>query len=309
MMWPVEMAVVVIGLLAMASPTMQLSMKNPLQGAVQKINDLNPPVYAIIVTTTSSEQAFNESGIFISTSSVAYKGRTFLLGTIYGSKFVFVNSPANPSINVAITVEIMAAKFNLLGIIYFGSAGALTDLLSVGQVAVPSAVGSTGLWKWLPYNASKEGLLKFAEFNEPEEGENLLGSVLYEKSKVYVNGTFKESIWIEVTPEWQQIADKIEIDFVFTGLRISSADTYVSNEAYRDFLYKTFETSVVDTSSIAVALGAHTNELPFILFNGVSNYADGGESNSALANTCAVKVLECFIHLLLRRPPPASYDH
>ncbi|XP_057999371.1 uncharacterized protein LOC131178433 [Hevea brasiliensis] len=96
MMWAVEMAVIVMGLMAMASPTMQLSMKNPLRGAIQKINDIKLPVYAIIVTASSSEKAFNESGIFNCNSSVVYKGRTFFRGTIYGHQFVFVNSPTRP---------------------------------------------------------------------------------------------------------------------------------------------------------------------------------------------------------------------
>ncbi|KAF2306683.1 hypothetical protein GH714_020405 [Hevea brasiliensis] len=311
MIWAVEMAVIVMGLMAMASPTMQLSMKNPLQGAVQKINDLGLSVYAIIVTATSSEEAFNESGIFNPDSSVVCKGRTFLLGTIYGRKFVFVNSPDSPAINVAITMEILADKFNLLGIIYFGSAGALNDSLSIGNVAVPNLIGSTGLWTWQPINAPKEGLLKFGEFNYPEKGENWLGSVQYDRSTAYINGTFKERFWIRVTPEWQKIAEEIcEVDSVQVvhGLRISSADTYVNNEAYKNFLYNTFKTSVVDKSSVAVALGAYTNELPFILFNGVSNYANGSDvKNSTLANANAVKVLNRFIQRLLL-PVPASYD-
>ncbi|KAF2306684.1 hypothetical protein GH714_020421 [Hevea brasiliensis] len=188
MMWAVEMAVVVmIGLLAMASPTMQVSMKNPLREAVQKISE-KTTVFAIIVTANSSEKAFNESGIFNPISSTVYKGRIFLLGTIQGSKFVFVNSPSFPTV------------------------------------------------------------------------------------------------------------DSVQ---VVHGLSISSAKASVNNEAYKNFLY-TFKTSVVDTSSVAVALGAHTNELPFILFNGVSNYADGSDvSNNSLANANAVKVLNNFIYLLL----------
>ncbi|KAJ9185594.1 hypothetical protein P3X46_005206 [Hevea brasiliensis] len=311
MLWAVEMAVLVmIGLLAMASPTMQVSMKNPLREAVQKISE-KTTVFAIIVTANSSEKAFNESGIFNPISSTVYKGRIFLLGTIQGSKFVFVNSPSFPTINVAITVEILADKFDLLGIIYFGSAAALNDSLSIGTVALPSLIGATGLWKWQPHGALKEGQLNFGEFNYPKKGENLLGSVQYEKSKVYINGTFKESIWIGVTPEWQQIADEIEVDSVQVvhGLSISSAKASVNNEAYKNFLYNTFKTSVVDTSSVAVALGAHTNELPFILFNGVSNYADGSDvSNNSLANANAVKVLNNFIYLLLIGSPAASYD-
>lgn len=41
---------------------------------------------------------------------------------------------------------------------------------------------------------------------------------------------------------------------IVKGLRASTADIYLQNKAYREFIYKQFNASTVDTQSAAVAL-------------------------------------------------------
>uniref|UniRef100_A0A2C9VAB4 Nucleoside phosphorylase domain-containing protein n=1 Tax=Manihot esculenta TaxID=3983 RepID=A0A2C9VAB4_MANES len=169
----------------MASPTMQLSVKKPLRGTVQKSSE-GPGYIGLIVTEICCENALNESGIFHVNSSVELLGRTFVLGTIQGAHIVYVRSASRPAANVGITLQIMADNFNLGGVILLGYGQALNDSLSVGSVVIPKWIAATGVWTWQPFYAAEEdeGQLKFREFNYPEEGDNLLGSVEYEKSQI-----------------------------------------------------------------------------------------------------------------------------
>ncbi|OAY41737.1 bark storage protein A [Manihot esculenta] len=298
--WTVEMAaLVVVGLLAMASPTMQLSVKKPLRGTVQKSSE-EPRSIGLIVTEICCEKALNESGIFHVNSSVELLGRTFVLGTIQGAHIVYVRSASRPAANVGITLQIMADNFNLGGVILLGYGQALNDSLSVGSVVIPKWIAATGVWIWQPFYAEEEdeGQLKFTEFNYPEGGANLLGSVEYEKSQIYVNGKVKETFWTPaiISLEWLRAAYKTSVESVEVvhGLKLASADMQLNNEAYKKFLYKTFGASTADTSSFAGLLGAYTNNLRFLVVRGVS----GGENETDMVAANAVKVLDRFIFLI-----------
>ncbi|XP_043815556.1 bark storage protein A isoform X2 [Manihot esculenta] len=302
--WAVKMAVVVVvvvGLLAMASPTMQLNVKEPLRGTVQKSSSEDPRAIGLIVTAICCEKALNESGIFHVNSSVELLGRTFVLGKIHGADIVYVRSASRPAANLGITLQIMADNFKLGGVILLGLGLALTDSLSVGSVVIPSLIGSTGVWTWQPFQATKEGPLKFGDFNFPYPGDNLLGSVKYKKSQIYIHEEVKESFWIPVTAEWLQVASRIQVDSVevFHGLKLASADVHLDNEKfYRRFLNLIFGASISDTTSITGALGAYSNNLRLLVVRGVS----GNDTDMVAAN--AMKVVDRFIYLI--SVPPAS---
>ncbi|XP_048226222.1 bark storage protein A isoform X1 [Ricinus communis] len=200
-------------------------------------------------------------------------------------------------------MQILADNFKLRGIINFGSAGATNETLSIGSVFVPSLITFSGTWEWLSMNSSYIGQLQFGQFNYPKNGENLLGSVKYGLIDVYENGRLGVRQYIPDSQSWLRIASRIEeVDSadVVIGLKSSSSDIFVNNPAYREFLYKTFGVSTVDTSSAAVGLAAKSYGLDFIVFRGVSNYAgagDSAQSASELANANAVKAVTRFIWL------------
>ncbi|EEF42367.1 mta/sah nucleosidase, putative [Ricinus communis] len=312
--WAVELAVVMLGVLAMA----QQSMQYPLPRYAHRNRD-EASAFGIIVTSKVSERALNKSSLFLPTSYVDLFGRRFVSGTIYGSNVVYVRSAGSPSLHVAVTLQIMAMNFNLRGIIHYGSAGATNETLELGTVHVPALLAFLGSWEWLSKDSKTKGQLDIGDFNYPVNGENLLGSVKYDNIEVYVEDTLEEHFWLPVYREWLYYAAKIkEVESrenciipsssnclpppyeVVVGLNASSSDTYVNNPAYREFLYKTFRVSTVDTSAIAVALGAYLNDLPFIVFHGVSNKAGAGNSTraSTLASTNALKAAARFIWLL-----------
>eukprot|EP00257_Ricinus_communis_P025854 XP_025013268.1 bark storage protein A [Ricinus communis] len=205
-------------------------------------------------------------------------------------------------LHVAVTLQIMAMNFNLRGIIHYGSAGATNETLELGTVHVPALVAFLGSWEWLSKDSNEQGELVFGEFNYPENGQNLLGSVNFGDVEIYYKGKLYEgnNFWLYPSATWQRYASRVKIDSgdVVVGLNASSSDIYVKNPAYREFLYKNFRVSTVDTSSAAVILGAKSNTLKFISFHGISNYAGAGnstESATELANKNVVKAVINFI--------------
>ena len=54
---------------------------------------------------------------------------------------------------------------------------------------------------------SEEGKLVFGDFNYPENGENLLGTVEYEKINMFSpNEAPKEVFWLPITTSWYDAA-------------------------------------------------------------------------------------------------------
>ncbi|XP_050224899.1 bark storage protein A-like [Mercurialis annua] len=301
-----KMVVVVLGMVAaMVQHSVQHDdhLTIPGSGCVRKIYGQILP-FGIVVTSEFAEQALNESGVFTPTTFVDLHGRKFIRGIIYQTTVVYVRTLSTPSINVGLTAQILADNFNLSGIIYYGSAGATNESLSIGDVHIPGQLAFTGNWDWLSMANFPVGELNIEDFNVPQSGANSLGSIMFERnSEMYYNGETKNRFWTPVSPECLSYASKImpgpEIPVVWFQLNASSSDIYVENPSYRDFLYKKFRVSSVDTSSFAIALAALSNDLPYIVFHGISNMADEYPHREASfnANVNAVKVLLRFIWL------------
>ncbi|EEF42368.1 bark storage protein A [Ricinus communis] len=306
-----EMAVVVLlGLLAMVQQTMQLSLKNPLPLLSRNIRTDDTPAFGLITTSYSAEKALNESGYFVPTSYTDLFGRRFVTGTIYGARVVYVRTSSSPSVHAGITVQIMADNFNLAGIVHFGSAGTTNETLSIGTVSVPRFVGFTGSWEWLSKDSNEQGELVIGDFNYPENGQNLLGSIKYDEIDIYYKGKILESFWVYPYARWLLYASRIQIDSgdVIVGLNSSSSDIYVNNPAYREFLYKSFRVSTVDTSSAAVGLGAKSNALRFISFQGISNSAGAGDTSQSATELASKNVVNAVINFIWQATVP-RYAH
>ncbi|XP_050245925.1 bark storage protein B-like [Quercus robur] len=87
---------------------------------------------------------------------------------------------------------------------------------------------------------------------------------------------------------------------VVYGLRGSTADIYLDNVAYREFLFKAFNVSTVDEESAAIVMTSLSNGVPCIVFRGVSDYA-GGEgllSSTSLTYLAAVNALSVAVEFI-----------
>uniref|UniRef100_A0A5K1E280 Uncharacterized protein n=1 Tax=Nymphaea colorata TaxID=210225 RepID=A0A5K1E280_9MAGN len=70
-----------------------------------------------------------------------------------------------------------------------------------------------------------------------------------------------------------------------------SANIYLDNAAYRSFIYKKFNVTLVDKESAAVSLICLHQRTPFILIWSLSDLAGGGTSFWKEANTYSTPLL------------------
>ncbi|KAJ9185595.1 hypothetical protein P3X46_005207 [Hevea brasiliensis] len=314
--WGFELAVVVVGLLAIAQQSMQLGSNHPMHGIIQRINS-NGPYIGLVLVSDNNEQALLDSNAFTQAedqiSSVELAGRKFKIGTIKGNGVIYVKT-GESSVNAAQTVQILLASFDIKGIVHVGSAGAVNDSLSIGDVVVPKKVAFTGIWKWLK-DGAKGGQLVFSDYNYPE-GDNSLGSISFQPTTLYATGKNKTTIfWLPLNSAWFDTASQLEnvelqqcistkkclprAPVIAKGLSSSTADIYVQNAAIREFIYTHLKASTVDEETAAVTLVALSNGVEnIIVFRGISNTAGGStayKSYSYLGSVNAVNVAVEFI--------------
>ncbi|TXG49386.1 hypothetical protein EZV62_025261 [Acer yangbiense] len=242
----------------------------------------------LITVTATEENAFFATGAFMPHSKhpfVDLAGRRFFVGKV----------------NAAATTQQLLDHFDLKGIIHFGIAGNVNNSMSIGDVTIPKQFADTGLWDWLNPNATWDpssyvAELDFDNYNEPNfnGSNNLLGHLGYETVQFFSESgdpnTPQPLLWAQVSEDWLQVAatnlEGIELEQcvnsslclpekpkLVVGLSGSTANMFVDNAAYRDFLYKNFNVSSADMESSAVVMTSLSNGLPVIVIRGLSDLA------------------------------------
>eukprot|EP00253_Pinus_taeda_P014019 PITA_14019 len=171
------------------------------------------------------------------------------------------------------------------------------------------------------------GYVHFANFTTPSDQStgNLLNSAWYQPEEVFpINGTpevRQHAFWVPVDEHYYRISKslkslKIERCLNSTTClpntpkvvpveRGSSANMFVDNAAYRNFIYTRFNISAIDMESAAVALVCLQQRLPFIAIRSISDLAgvETSYSNQAavfarLASQNAATVVIEFVKAL-----------
>ncbi|XP_039123779.1 bark storage protein A [Dioscorea cayenensis subsp. rotundata] len=273
-----------------------------------------------------------------------FGGRRFRFGKI-GSEKVIITMTGLGMLNAGITTQLLINLFKIKGVIHYGVAGNANPNLQIGDVTIPNYWAHTGLWNWQRYGdgendelaleangdyTRKIGYLKFSDYyNLSKNGENLdnyLNRVWYQPEEVFpVDGVPEQrqhALWVPVDSHYYNLSNKLE-DLELENCvnattclprrakvvkveRGCSANTFVDNAAYREFLRSKFNVSPVDMETAAVALVClQQTSTPFIAFRALSDLAGGGSalSNEAslfasLASQNAVTVALQFIHLI-----------
>eukprot|EP01018_Ginkgo_biloba_P031373 Gb_35477 [translate_table: standard] len=243
--------------------------------------------------------------------------------------------------NAGLTTQLLLAFFRINGVVHYGIAGNGNPSHHIGDVTIPRYWAHTGLWSWQRYGDGKDselpleengdytreiGYLKFAKYNTPsdKESDNLLNNVWYQPDEIFrVNGTpevRQHAFWVAVDNYYYQIAEKIEeVELescvnsttclthqprIVRVERGCSANVYVDNAAYRNFLHSKFNVTPIDMETAGVALVCLSEGIPFIAMRSLSDLAGGSsETNEAaiftdLAAKNAVTVVTKFIKLL-----------
>ncbi|KDP36640.1 hypothetical protein JCGZ_08893 [Jatropha curcas] len=258
------------------------------------------------------------------TASCICTGKIFRIGKINGTDVVYARA-GELMVNVGTTVQILVDKFNVRGIVHFGGAASINESVLIGDVSVPDKVAYTAAWSWrnsstdeVEYPPMVHGNLSFGDFNVPQKGDNLLGRIFYWASSWFTGQqTSNTRFWLSVDPNWLRIASQIQglklethvnetvfvpdKPLVHFGLKAGTGDMFIVNEAYGDFLHKTFNISTIDTFDSAIALTCFSNNIPYIVFRGVSNEVRANDPKpewAPLGNINAIKATAAFLGLL-----------
>ncbi|KAI3926519.1 hypothetical protein MKW92_042341 [Papaver armeniacum] len=294
---------------------------HPKRELLDRINRKGPYI-GVVMAYSTEEMALQASGVFIPNChnpSVDLSGRKFNIGSIKGTKVIYVMS-GQRRLNAGITVQILLDVFDIRGIVHYGIAGSANNSLSYGDVSIPKYVAFTGSWNW--ENLGSENVDQFPEmkignYNLPKEGQNLLGEIAFKPEEFFsVGQPMKEVFWLEVDKTWFNLAAQLKgLEFqqcenatsclprvpkVEYGLRGATADIFLDNAAYRNFLFKEFQVSTVDEESSAIVMTAMSSGVPSIVIRGVSDLA-GGEGtpvSTFLSSLAAVNTLNVTIKFI-----------
>ncbi|WVZ82927.1 hypothetical protein U9M48_030131 [Paspalum notatum var. saurae] len=190
-----------------------------------------------------------------------------------------------------VTVQTLIDVFTVTGIVHYGTAGSSNDSMSFGDVSVPKLVAYTGAWTWkqtqtcsmiacilivaeIQITKRVSAELRFEEYNIPNGGENLLGSLKFRNEELYSVGKPMEEVKLERCNNTFCLPTTPKVVY---GLKGSSADMFLDNAEYRKFLFREFGVSTVDEESAAVVMTTTSPGIPVIVFRGVSDWLEGNQ--------------------------------
>ncbi|XP_059433973.1 bark storage protein A-like [Corylus avellana] len=286
------------------------------------------PYLGLVTVYPPEENAFFATGIFKPQRTVDLSGRRFLVGKIHEKKVIYVRCGVG-MVNAAVATQQMLDLFDIKGIVHFGIAGNLNDSLSIGDVSIPKQIAHTGIWGWQNPKGKLDpkyvSHMDVASYNVPKgNGSNLLGRIGYRKEEFFTElgkpNAARPLVWAQISQHWLHLAHnlkKIELEGcvnsslclprkpkLVVGLRGSTANIFVDNAAYRNFLVRTFQVSSADMESSAVVMTSLSNGFPVIVIRGLSDLAGGQPGENAigifrsLAALNAAKVVAQFIKAL-----------
>lgn len=270
--------------------------------------------------------------------SLDFAGRRFRIGTLERKKVIVVMTGLS-MLNAGITTQLLLSLFKIKGVVHFGIAGNSNPQLQIGDVTIPQFWAHTGLWNWQRYGEGPKdqlalesngdytrtiGYLKFSNYNNDtgtgKFSDNFLNNVWYQPEEIFPKDGDPEvrqhAFWVPVDRRYFSLAQKLEgmklevcvnsttclprtpkVTRVERGV---SANVFVDNSAYRQFLYAKFNATPIDMESAAVALICLQQKAPFIAIRALSDLAGGGSSVSNEADVFAPLAAQNALDVLLK---------
>lgn len=246
----------------------------------------------------------------------AIGGVTFTTGVLAGKPVVLFLSGVS-MVNATMNAQRVLDRFNIQRIVFSGIAGGVDPALHIGDVAVPAQWG-----QYLEMLMARE--TSPGQFSAPSWMKNvtLPAFGMLQPRPVEVRSAAQPDIvrkfWFPVDPEMLEVARTLTSRDVLARctaaanclsrapqLRIGgngvSGQAFMDNKAFREYTFKTFDASVLDMESAAVAMVAYSNGVPFIAFRSLSDLAGGGEGENemgtfmGLAADNSAKVMLAFL--------------
>ncbi|XP_015898258.3 bark storage protein A [Ziziphus jujuba] len=310
------------------------------QFTIRKIDKINKdgPYLGIVVPNTFEMNPLLQSPSFEADQKLPYldfSGRRFRIGVLENKKVIIVMTGLG-MLNAGITTQLLLSLFEVKGVVHYGIAGNANPKLQIGDVTIPQYWAHTGLWNWQRFGDGAEdelalesngdftrkiGYLKFSDFNNPTKSfvPNLLNNVWYQPEEIFpVSGipeARQHAFWVQVDPNYYAVAKKLEdlklgscvnqtclprSPIVVRVKRGISANVFVDNNAYGQFLNSKFNATPIDMESAAVALVSAQQKKPFIAIRALSDLAGGGSSVSNEATIFASLAAQNAVDVLLR---------
>eukprot|EP00253_Pinus_taeda_P014100 PITA_14100 len=244
------------------------------------IDDLNRrgPYLGIVVPNAFEMNHLLQSSAFNLSSTLDIAGRRFHIGSIHMQRVIIVMSGL-AMLNLGLTTQLLLNSFKVKGVIHYGIAGNADPSLHIGDVTIPRHWAHTGLWNWQRYGDGPNNELSLESSGDQSTG-NLLNRAWYQPEEVFpVNGTpevRQHAFWVPVDEHYYQISKSLKSLKIERCLNSTtclpntpkvvpverglSANMFVDNAAYRNFIYTRFNISAIDMESAAVALLASRNK-------------------------------------------------
>ncbi|XP_004299992.1 PREDICTED: bark storage protein A [Fragaria vesca subsp. vesca] len=307
------------------------------QSTMKKIDMMNKkgPYLGIVVPNSFELTPLLESASFVADQKLPtldFSGRRFRFGRL-DNQSVVITMTGLSMLNAGVTTQLLLSLFKVKGVVHYGIAGNADPQLQIGDVTIPQYWAHTGLWNWQRFGDGPDDLLslepfgdytrdvgyiKFSDYNN-KTVENSLNNAWYQPEEIFpVFGTpevRQHAFWVPVNRKYfalaQQLLDlKLESCVNTTCLprtpiimrveRGISANVFVDNRAYRQFLNTKFNATAIDMESAAVALVCKQQKKPFIVIRALSDLAGGGSSVSNEASTFASLAAQNAVTVVLK---------
>ncbi|XP_027163217.1 bark storage protein A-like isoform X3 [Coffea eugenioides] len=283
-------------LLCCLSLSALLSSAEKLESSLTILKEVNlrGPYLGLITVYPPEEDAFFDTGAFKPHQKHPYvdlSGRRFRVGKMGKKKVIYVRCGVG-MVNAAAATQQMLDMFDK-----------------------PNATIPAGDFTELDFGA----------YSEPSRGYNQLGSIGYSTEQFFSKwgkpNTAQRKLWFHVSKNWLELANTRLEGMVLeqcvnssscltqrpklvVGLSGATADIFLDNAAYGEFLYKTFQVSSVDMESVAVVMTSLSNGFPVIVIRGLSDQAGAQEGQNPidlfgpLAASNAAKAVVQFVKAL-----------
>jgi len=241
-------------------------------------------------------------------------GVEFVTGTLAGRKVVLFLSGIS-MVNAAMNTQLALDRFDVTGIVVSGIAGGVDPNLQIGDVTVAARWGQ---YLEAVFAREVDGKFEPPPWVKPPFAN--YGMIFPNDVNVRsANEPPAKRFWFDVDAGMLAAASKIgAIDLkrctaeqaclpgaprLVVGGNGVSGPVFVDNEAFRQYVFKTFDAHVLDMESAAVAMVAYANGVPFLAFRSLSDLAGGNRAGNEirtffqLASDNSAAVVQRFLTL------------
>ncbi|XP_068325654.1 bark storage protein A-like isoform X1 [Pyrus communis] len=313
-----SVASILLYALLMLSPLqLNVALSTETQMLIEEANMSGPYLGLVIPNSYEMDPLLQSPNFTSSNLFIDFSGRRFRFGTIANKPVILVMTGLS-MINAAITTQLLLSQFDIEGVVHYGVAGHANPSLNLADVVIPQYWSHSALWSWQRYGNGPEdelplekdgdytreiGYLNVANYTtnvtDGSTYDNLLNNIWFQPEEVFpIDGTPEErqhSFWVAVDPLYYEISQKLEdlqlerclnsttclphIPKVSRVERGTSASIFLSNAAYRSFLFDKFNISPLDMESASVALVCLQQRVPFIVIRALSSSSSGSGSS------------------------------